>query len=110
MARQENRRSFRAGATLALIASPIAVAVLGPSMTWVAWVALGGFVVWAATALVPLFASERPNIPRTVVRLIAGVSLVDALLAAAYGAPWVAPLGLVGLLTTLGLQRWVRGT
>jgi hypothetical protein len=61
-------------------------------------------------ALAPLFSSATPNVPRSVVRLIAGISLVDALATAAYGAPALAPLGIAGLGATLVLQRWVRGT
>jgi hypothetical protein len=110
VARQENRRSFRAGGTLLLLASPVAVAVLGPSMGLVAWAGLLAFSAWAGVCVAPLFRPGVVNVPRAVVRLIAGISLVDGLFAAAYGAPELMPLGVAGLLTTLALQRWVRGT
>jgi 4-hydroxybenzoate polyprenyltransferase len=110
VARQENRRSFRAGGTLALLASPVALALVGPSMGVVAWVALGALLSWAASALMPLFRAGPANVPRAVVRLIAGISLVDALLVAAYGAAGFAPFAALAFATTLFLQRWVRGT
>jgi hypothetical protein len=50
------------------------------------------------------------NVPRAVVRLIAGISLVDGMMGAAHGAPTFALCGVLGLGATLLLQRWVRGT
>ncbi len=110
VARQENRKSFRAGATLALLASPLALAVFGATMDVVALVALFLLVAWAARAVAPLFRAGPVDVQRSVVRLIAGISLVDALLMAAFGASVLSPLGVAGLLATLLLQRWVRGT
>jgi 4-hydroxybenzoate polyprenyltransferase len=110
VARQENRKSFRAGATLALLASPALLAVAHPSRGVVVWVALGLAVAWAAAAVVPLFRKGPVNVPRSVVRLIAGISLVDGLLLAMAGEPELALLGVVGLVATLTLQQWVRGT
>ncbi|HEX3595593.1 MAG TPA: UbiA family prenyltransferase [Polyangiaceae bacterium] len=110
VARQENRKSFRAGATLLLLASPALLAVVHPSGGMAVWLALGAAVAWAVAAVVPLFRQGPVNVPRSVVRLIAGVSLVDGLLLALAGEPGLALLGAVGLGATLGLQRWVRGT
>ncbi|HEX4337401.1 MAG TPA: UbiA family prenyltransferase [Polyangiaceae bacterium] len=110
VARQENRKSFRAGATLALLASPAILAAAHPSRGVVAFVALAAAVVWAALAVVPLFRKGPVNVGQSVVRLIAGISLVDGLLLAMAGRPELAALGAVGLGTTLVLQRWVRGT
>lgn len=109
VARQENRQSFRAGLTLLLLASPVAVAAIGPSMGLFACGVLMVFVGWAASTVQSLFAPS-PIVPRAVVRLIAGISLVDALLMAAYGAPVLAMLGIAGFGATLALQRWIRGT
>jgi len=109
VARQENRKSYRAGATLLLIFSPLALALVALRMTAIAWVAFVSFSIWAFVALRPLF-SPSPVVPRAVVRLIAGISLVDSLLIAGGGAPTVALLGPAGLLATLALQRWVKGT
>jgi hypothetical protein len=110
VARQENRKSFRAGATLLLLASPALLAIAHPTRGIVVWVALAIAVAWAAVAVAPLFRSGPVNVPRSVVRLIAGISLVDGLLLAMAGEPALAALGVAGLVATLTLQRWVRGT
>jgi 4-hydroxybenzoate polyprenyltransferase len=110
VARQENRRSFRAGGTLALILSPVALSLVGPAMGVVGFWALGLFVFWVVSTSVPLFRRGPVNVPRAVVRLIAGISLADALLIAAHGPPGLSLLGVAGFLATLLLQRWVRGT
>ena len=110
VARQENRTSFRAGGTLALLASPAALAVAHPSRGVAVFVALAAAVAWAAAAVVPLFRKGSVDVPRSVVRLIAGISLVDALLLAMAGEPELALVGAAGLGATLLLQRWVRGT
>lgn len=109
VARQENRTSYRAGGTLLLIFSPVAASFANAAMSGVAWAALASFIAWVLVALRPLF-SGSPVVPRAVVRLIAGISLVDGLLMAAAGAPFVASTAVVGLLATLALQRWVSGT
>jgi 4-hydroxybenzoate polyprenyltransferase len=109
VARQENRKSFRAGATLALLLSPVALALFG-TLGVVAWVLLVLLVGWAAMAIAPLFLEAAPNVPQSVVRLIAGMSLVDALMTGAYGAPLLAPLAIAGFGATLFLQRWISGT
>jgi len=109
VARQENRRSYRAGGTLLLIFSPVLLSVTKAEMTPVAWAALAAFAAWVIATIGPLF-KPKPVIPRAVVRLIAGISLLDALLMASNGAPTVALLGIPGFLATLALQRWVSGT
>jgi 4-hydroxybenzoate polyprenyltransferase len=45
-----------------------------------------------------------------VARLVAGISLVDAVLVACTGRPLLAGVAVLGFAATLGLQRWVRGT
>jgi 4-hydroxybenzoate polyprenyltransferase len=109
VARQENRRSYRAGGTLLLIFSPVLLSVTKAEVTPVAWAALAAFAAWAVATVGHLF-KPKPVIPRAVVRLIAGISLLDALLMASNGAPAVALLGVPGFLATLALQRWVSGT
>jgi len=68
---------------------------------------LAALVAWALRLVV----RRGPgDIPRAVVSLIAGVSLVDALLIATTGAAALAALAVAGFLLTLVLQRWVSGT
>jgi 4-hydroxybenzoate polyprenyltransferase len=110
VARQENRKSFRAGLTLALLGSPALLAVAHPTRGVAVWVALAAAMVWTAAAVVPLFRKGPVNVPGSVVRLIAGISLVDGVLLAMAGEPTLAVVGAAGLAATLVLQRWVRGT
>jgi 4-hydroxybenzoate polyprenyltransferase len=67
-------------------------------------------LLWIGSTTLTLVRTGKSAIPRTVVRLIAGISLVDALFAAAWGAPGVAALAVVAFGLTLALQRWVAGT
>ena len=50
------------------------------------------------------------DIPRAVVSLIAGISLVDALFLAVDGWPGAAALAIACFAATLLLQRWISGT
>jgi 4-hydroxybenzoate polyprenyltransferase len=70
------------------------------------------FVAWVGYSLFLLMRRTGADIPRAVVSLIAGISLLDALLIARDGSPatawaWLASLG---FLLTLFLQRFVRGS
>jgi hypothetical protein len=67
------------------------------------------FVAWIGVALWFLRRRQPGDVPRAVISLIAGVSLLDALLIAAAGAPDVAWLAVGGFLLTLALQRFVPG-
>jgi 4-hydroxybenzoate polyprenyltransferase len=69
-----------------------------------------GFIseIWVLLALRLIV--RRISIGKAVVRLIAAISLVDALLIARAGAEPLAWIAAVGLLLTVLLQRYVRGT
>jgi 4-hydroxybenzoate polyprenyltransferase len=110
VARQENRASFKGYFFLAWLAMPAAVAIFAGDMNGLSIAALALFALWVNAAAAPLFSKGPINVPRAVVRLIAGICLVDGLLGAAFGAPWLAACGPVGLALTLAFQRWVRGT
>jgi 4-hydroxybenzoate polyprenyltransferase len=69
-------------------------------------------MAWAVRCVTLVRERKPGSIPKAVVGLIAGVSLVDAL-AIANAAPARAPLAFVaaaGFPLTLGLQRYVKGT
>jgi 4-hydroxybenzoate polyprenyltransferase len=110
VARQENRKSYRAGGTLVLLGSPVAVALGAQPATWMASTMTAAFAIWALLAIAPLFRAGPVLVPKAVVRLIAGISLVDGIMLAVSGTPVLASVGVLGLVATLGLQRWVRGT
>jgi 4-hydroxybenzoate polyprenyltransferase len=70
------------------------------------------FFAWVGYSVFLLIRRTGSDIPRAVVSLIAGISLLDALLIARDGGPatawvWLASLG---FLLTLFLQRYVRGS
>ena len=68
------------------------------------------FSGWIALALWFLRRRQRGDIPRAVVSLIAGISLLDALLIAGSGAPGLALAALAGFGATLFFQRYIAGT
>lgn len=69
-------------------------------------VLLVGLELWALS----LLRRVPPRIPQAVITLIAGISLVDAVLLASVGQWALGALAVGGCGLTLGLQRWVRGT
>jgi 4-hydroxybenzoate polyprenyltransferase len=70
-----------------------------------------GFGTWVFRALRFLLPKRgRPLIPKAVVSLIAGISLLDAFSIAAMGRPGLALLALLGFGATLLLQRRIAGT
>ena len=73
-------------------------------------VPLAIFVVWGALAVRRLFRRSPGDVPKAVVGLIAGISLLDAVLLAGHGAPEAAVVAIVAFVVTLRLQRWVAGT
>jgi 4-hydroxybenzoate polyprenyltransferase len=65
---------------------------------------------WILVALFFLKRREKGDVPRAVVSLIAGISLVDALILALAGAAGAAFAAVLCFLLTLFLQRWISGT
>jgi 4-hydroxybenzoate polyprenyltransferase len=110
VAKQENLGRVRNLWPLAFLAAPAAygltLAVHAP-WTWLFWIPL---VAWILFALRYLKRRAPGDIPRAVVSLIAGISLLDAVLIAGAGAPTYAALATLGFLLTLALQRLVPGT
>jgi hypothetical protein len=90
--------------------------VFAPLVVWSApvggdieeWLPLVVFLAWTGYALSLALRGGRGRIPRAVVSLIAGISLVDALFLAPYAqGPWLAS---AAFLLTLLWQRRIRGT
>ncbi len=94
---------------LLFLAAPLAYGALlaGGTAGQVVLVALAG---WIGVALWLLRRRRPGDIPRAVVSLIAGISLVDALFLAVDGWPGAAALAFACFATTLVLQRWISGT
>jgi 4-hydroxybenzoate polyprenyltransferase len=110
IAKQENLGKVENLWPLLFLAAPVAYG---------AWLAasqavVGGFWLlftgWMLVALWYLRRRRKGDIPRAVVSLIAGISLLDALLIAGTGAPALAILALAGFGVTLLFQRYIAGT
>jgi hypothetical protein len=71
---------------------------------------LAALLAWILIALYFLRRRAKGDVPRAVVSLIAGISLVDAVLLAFVGATNAAGIAVVCFLITLALQRWISGT
>lgn len=68
------------------------------------------FAAWVIFAVRLLFRRARGDVPRAVVSLIAGISLLDAILLAGHGHVGAAAFAVAAFVLTLALQRWVSGT
>jgi 4-hydroxybenzoate polyprenyltransferase len=108
-AKQEHLNELGSAWPLACLALPLAYGLTLLATGWLTiliWLALAAWVVLALRFLL-----RQPRVvPRAVVALIAGISLLDALLCAGSGASGVAILCVAGFALTLALQRVVPGT
>jgi len=110
VAKQENLGRVRNMWPLAFLAVPALYgAGLAAETPW-AWPFWVGFIAWMLVALRYIRRREAGDIPRAVLSLIAGISLLDAVLIAGTGALLYAVLAVVGFAATLVLQRFVAGT
>jgi len=110
VAKQENLAEVRNLWPLGFLAVPFLYglpALDAGGVGTLAWLALAAAV---GRAIFLLRSQEPHRIPRAVVTLIAGISLVDAVLLARAGAPGTALAAMAAFPVTLGLQRYVSGT
>lgn len=68
------------------------------------------FILWVVYCGSFVYAASRRSIGGAIARLIAGISLVDALLLATHEAWWGVAIALAAFVSTVVLQRWIRGT
>lgn len=109
VAKQENLGSVKGFWPLVLLAGPVLFGISrsGDELAVLGFVVLlVGLELWALS----LLRRVPPRIPQAVITLIAGISLVDAVLLASVGQWALGALAVGGCGLTLGLQRWVRGT
>lgn len=109
-AKQESLNRIDTLWPLAVLAAPIvytAPYTEPDTTTAVLWLC---FLAWVGYALSFLVAARRRNVPRAVAFLLAGISLLDAVLIAGADAPALAWLAVAGFALTLALQRVVPGT
>jgi 4-hydroxybenzoate polyprenyltransferase len=110
VAKQENLARVRNLWPVALLFAPLVVTLPGVRESALAaalWVAL---LAWVSYAVARLRRRTPGVIPRVVVGLIAGISILDALLVAGHGSGAPAALLAAGFPLTLLLQRYVQGT
>jgi len=95
---------------LAALAVPVIYGVVLAVHVPLVWLFLLIFAAWVLYALSLLRRRAKGDVPRAVVSLIAGISLLDAVLLCAAGAVTLAVLAVLAFALTLFLQRWVAGT
>jgi UbiA prenyltransferase family len=110
VAKQENLGRVENLWPLLFLAAPVAYGAwlmtqsASVAIFWLLFCAWMGFALWL------LRRRAKGDIPRAVVSLIAGISLLDAMLIAGAGAPSLALLALLGFGVTLFFQRYISGT
>ncbi len=77
---------------------------------WVTLPLILCFTIWVTYSVSFAFRSPKRQVGRTVGRLIAGISLLDALVLATSGSLFGTLLALLSFALTLYLQRYARGT
>ena len=110
VAKQENLGKVENLWPLAFLAAPVAYGAwlaVAQAVVGLFWLLFSG---WMLVALWFLRRRRKGDIPRAVVSLIAGISLLDALLIAGTGSVALAVLALAGFGVTLFFQRYIAGT
>jgi 4-hydroxybenzoate polyprenyltransferase len=110
IAKQEHLDRIGALWPLTFLALPVAYGVTLALATPTVWLPLLLYVALLAFALHRLRRRARGDVPRAVVTLIAGMSVLDAVVLAAAGLMLPALLAICAFVLTLALQRWVAGT
>ena len=110
IAKQENLSAVGNIWPLAFLAAPIIYGVYAALDAPNALIILAGFAIWIMLAVRFVARHGRGDIPKAVINLIAGISLLDAMLIAIAGAPKLALLSVAGFALTLALQRFIPGT
>lgn len=110
VAKQENLGRVENLWPLLFLAAPLAYGLaqtLDQPLVGIFGIILGG---WMLVALWLIKRRAQGDVPRAVVSLIAGISLLDAMLISTAGAHGLALFAAAGFVLTLVLQRWVAGT
>lgn len=112
IAKQETLGQVRNLWPLLFLAAPLpyGLGLLAAGGGWPVGALLLALLAWIAMALGLLWRRRAGDIPRAVVRLIAGIALLDALFLAASGEMAAVVLALACFAATLALQRWISGT
>ncbi len=93
----------------AAIVVPAVYAVIAEPSVWVVVMAVV-FLAWAVYSASFAYVETRRSIGGAITRLIAGISLLDAMVLATHEAWWGVAIALVAFGATLFFQRYIRGT
>jgi UbiA prenyltransferase family len=110
VAKQETLGEVRNLWPLLFLAAPVAYGLSFSTGDPSSAVMLAIFTAWIVVALWFLWRRRPGDVPRAVISLIAGISLLDALLIAGAGDASIAWLAVAGFALTLACQRFVPGT
>jgi hypothetical protein len=110
VAAQENLREVKNLWPLLLLAAPVLVAITTRPEGWAVPVFVLAFLAWVTSAVSLIAGTGAKNVRGAVTRLIAGISLVDAIAIACIGSTELAAVAAAGLLLTHLLQKVVPGT
>lgn len=110
VAKQENLGQVKNLWSLLFLAAPLLYGLNLSLALPPAGLFLLALAAWIGVALWLIRRRAPGDIPRAVVSLIAGISLLDALLIAGTGAFGLAGIAVLGFGLTLILQRWISGT
>ena len=109
-AKQEHLNELGSAWPLAFLAVPFLYGLWLASAQPSVLLILVPFAAWVLYALRLLARRAKGDVPRAVVSLIAGISLLDAMLLAGHGVWLAAALAVAAFACTLALQRWISGT
>ena len=110
VAKQETLDEVRNLWPLLFLGAPLVYALANALASPGAAVLSLAFILWVGVALWLLRRRQPGDVPRAVISLIAGISLLDAVLIAGVGNFADAWLAVLGFALTLVLQRFVPGT
>jgi 4-hydroxybenzoate polyprenyltransferase len=110
IAKQENLGRVENLWPLIFLAAPVLYGLVLAAQQPLVGVLWAVFTGWMLFALWLVKRRGPGDVPRAVVSLIAGISLLDALLIGGAGLFGFALLAVLGFLLTLALQRYVSGT
>ena len=112
IARFENGSAVDRTWVAAFVLSPLLVSApaIVQQRNWLAALCFLGLLGWSLRAMSFALRGGNGQIPRAVVSLIAGASLVDALFIALHGTPFGVLAALGCFLLTLKWQRRIPGT
>lgn len=95
---------------LATVIAPAVVAVIMEPVDVLVWSLAVAHVVWVLHSVSFAYRSANRHVGGAIARLIAGISMLDALVLATHQAWWGALIAMTCLALTMFLQRYIKGT